>query len=351
MKHLFRFIVKSESSALTALSIIDSGGAQIALVCDSNDRLLGTLTDGDIRRALIKGGCLDDPVDSMMNSSFKYISTQDDPQKGFELMRTNGIKHLPIIDQCGTLVDLLLANEAKDFDVIPNPIVIMAGGKGTRLMPFTSNCPKPMLPINGTPILEILIKQCADNGFQNFYISVNYLKEQIIDYFGDGSKFGVNISYLIEDKPLGTAGSLKLLPTTVDKPFLILNGDVLSRLNYRHVLQFHIDHHSTATLCVRDYSIDVPFGVVQNNGYVFTGIHEKPTYKYNVNAGIYVVDPSLLSLLNINEACDMPTLIHRANQAGRTVSVCPVHEYWIDVGRPDTFKAAIADWQPLDKTD
>ena len=202
-----------------------------------------------------------------------------------------------------------------------------------------------MLLVGDKPMLQILLEQCIASGFQTFYISVNYLKEQIIDYFKDGSRWGVSIQYLIENEPLGTAGSLQLLPDSIKEPFLVLNGDVLTRLNPLQLLHFHTDHQSQATLCVREHETTIPFGVVQTDGIDLAGFDEKPTYKYLVNAGIYVVNPELLALLPRHQFTDMPTLLLESQNSGYRVAVCPIHEYWLDVGRPDSLSKAQDDWR------
>jgi NDP-sugar pyrophosphorylase family protein len=193
-------------------------------------------------------------------------------------------------------------------------------------------------------MLEIILEQCIGSGFEKFYFSVNYLKEQIVDYFEDGSSWGVSIDYLIEEKPLGTAGSLQLLPSTLREPFLVLNGDLLCKLDFRHLIQFHREYASAATLGVREYVTSIPFGVVEINGCELAHINEKPVYRQHVNAGIYIIDPLLLPLLSLNEVIDMPAFLIKAQQAGHRVSVCPIHEYWLDVGRHETLEEAKLMW-------
>jgi NDP-sugar pyrophosphorylase family protein len=259
-------------------------------------------------------------------------------------MRREVLRQIPVLDDEGRVVQLLLLQELLSPPQLSNAVVIMAGGKGTRLRPHTEHCPKPMLPVGDQPMLEILLEQCIASGFRQFYLSVNYLKEQIIDHFADGSRWGVSIEYLVENEPLGTAGSLQLLPDALKAPFLVLNGDVLTRLNPSQLLRFHNEHQAQATLCVREHELTVPFGVVQTNGVELAGFAEKPTYRHLVNAGVYVIDPQLLPLLPPHQATDMPSLLQAAQQAGHRVAVCPIHEYWIDVGRPETLEEAHATW-------
>jgi NDP-sugar pyrophosphorylase family protein len=259
-------------------------------------------------------------------------------------MHRDVLRHIPVLDQDGRVVQLLLLQELLNSQQLTNPVVIMAGGKGTRLQPHTQHCPKPMLPVGDQPMLEILLEQCIASGFRQFYLSVNYLKEQIIDHFADGSRWGVKIKYLLEDEPLGTAGSLKLVPDSVTEPFLVINGDVLTRLNPSQVLQFHKETNAHATLCIREHMVSIPFGVVDTNGIDLAAFEEKPTYQYFVNAGVYVIDPQVLQFLSLNKAMDMPALLQVAQEAGFRVVVCPIHEYWLDVGNPESLEQAKKTW-------
>ena len=329
---------------LEALRIIDRGAAQLALVVDDQQRLLGTLTDGDIRRGLLHGETLETPAERLMNRQFRFVRSSEDHAAVLEMMRQDVLRQIPMLDTEGRVVQLLLLQELLEPPLLPNAVVFMAGGKGTRLRPHTEHCPKPMLPVDGKPMLEILLEQCIASGFREFYFAVNYLKEQIIEHFRDGKGWGVSIDYLVEDEPLGTAGSLQLLPRSLQEPFLVMNGDVLTRLNPRQLLRFHVEHEAAGTLCVREHTINVPFGVVQTKGVELAGFEEKPSYSQLVNAGVYVVDSQLLPLLPPHQATDMPSLLQSAQQAGHRVAVCPIHEYWIDVGRPETLHQASKDW-------
>ena len=338
--------IGTDSSLRDAISAIDRGGVRIALMLDENGRLVGTLTDGDIRRRLLGGMDLDGPASQVVQRKFHAAPKELDPVEAMALLRLHSIDQLPIIDADARLLGLYLLDDLLEQPpaCLPNAVVIMAGGKGTRLRPHTDSCPKPMLLVGDKPMLEILLEQCIACGFRQFYLSVNYLKEQIIDYFLDGSRWGVSIEYLVENEPLGTAGSLQLLPEQIMKPFLVLNGDVLTRLNPTHLLSFHRENQAQATVCVREHEVTVPFGVVQATGVELAGFEEKPTYRYLVNAGIYVIDPQLLTLLPVGRAIDMPTFIEIAQSNCQRVIVCPIHEYWIDVGRPDSLRQAHDDW-------
>ena len=338
------FISPNGSTARDALLVIDKYLPKIALIVEKSGLLVGTLTDGDIRRGLLQGETLEAPAERLMNRQFRFVRSGQDKAVVLEMMRREVVRQIPVLDAEGRVVELLLLQELLEPAKLPNAVVIMAGGKGTRLRPHTAHCPKPMLPIDGKPMLEILLEQCIASGFSQFYLSVNYLKEQIIDHFQDGRRWGVAVDYLVEDEPLGTAGSLQLLPGSVQVPFLVLNGDVLTRLNPSQLLSFHGEHEAAATLCVREHLVTVPFGVVQSKGVELAGFEEKPSYRHLVNAGVYVIEPQLLALLPPHQATDMPTLLQSAQQAGHRVAVCPIHEYWIDVGRPETLKQANREW-------
>ncbi|SEP70708.1 Nucleotidyl transferase [Ectothiorhodospira magna] len=214
-----------------------------------------------------------------------------------------------------------------------------------RLRPFTESCPKPMLRISGKPLLEIILEQCIEAGFFNFYFSVNYLKNHIIDHFQDGQSWGVNIKYLQENKPLGTAGALSLLPERPTEPLMVLNGDVLTRVDYKHLLRFHEEQKSAATLCVREHTTQIPYGVVNMDQLDVIGLEEKPVLTHYVNAGIYMLDPGLLDLVPQDQFFDMPMLLENAIQSQHRISAFPIHEYWLDIGLPETLERAHGEWQ------
>lgn len=339
-----RVTINENSSIIDALNIIENGSYQIALVINETNRLVGILSDGDVRRALIKGNNLESKVNKIMNKNFHSAINTNDKNELLNHMKLKGIRHLPVINKEGILKDLILLEDLTTPRKVTNPVIIMAGGKGKRLRPYTETCPKPMLEVNGKPMLEIVLENFISNGFTNFYISVNYKKEQILDYFGDGSKFGVSINYLIEDKPLGTAGSLKLLPKDINESFIVINGDVLTRLNPLNILRFHNDNNATATIGSREYAITIPFGVINSIGAELKSFEEKPSYSFLVNTGVYVLNPSALSLIKTDSFLDMPCLLERIKKEKNKVVICPIFEYWIDVGRPETFDQAHKEW-------
>ena len=349
MEHLepFSYTVLTQTPIIEALKTVNNPPLYTAFVIDSKNHLKGVLTDGDFRRGLLAGHDLSEAVDTFMKRDPTVALETITQKEAKEIFQKKSINFLPLLTQQGELKKILIADSFCPDAKGNKTAVIMAGGKGSRLYPLTKNCPKPMLKIDGKPILEILIKQCIEAGFGKFYISVNYLKNQIINYFGDGERIGASIEYLEEDCPLGTAGSLQLLPKSVVDPFLVLNGDLLTSFDYSHVMRFHAEHAPSATVCVREHITQIPFGVVQTDGHRLVGFKEKPTYRQFVNAGVYVVNPSILRHLEPNTALDMPSLLAHVQAAGSDVMVCPIHEYWLDIGRPEALNAAQQEWKHI----
>ncbi|MDC1036185.1 nucleotidyltransferase family protein [Alphaproteobacteria bacterium] len=344
MRDLVDFLVRPDDGLREVIESIDRGAAQIALVADAENKLLGVITDGDIRRAMLRGESLTSLAEDIMFRDFRSIPSAATEEEALAIMRCETLHQIPAIDEHGRVVRLFLLEELIKPKKRPNPVVIMAGGEGKRLRPLTQNCPKPMLQIGGKPLLEIILEQCIDAGFQYFYFSVNFLKNQIIDYFGDGERWGVRIDYLEETQPLGTSGALSLLPQKPSEPLLVLNGDVLARVDYGRLLNFHDEHQAAATLCVREYATQIPYGVVEMDGLDVKSLLEKPVLSHYVNLGIYLLDPKLLDLVPHDRFFDMPQLLETAMQHQHRVGAFPIHEYWVDVGRPDTFEEAQANW-------
>ena len=345
MKELSKYKVSPACTVREAISIIDRGAAQIALVVDHDGHLLGTVTDGDIRRALLRGEGLETPIEGVMHRDFRSLPATATEEDALKLMRREVIHQIPALDDTGRVVRLFLLEELIKPRERPNSVVIMAGGKGERLKHLTSDCPKPMLPVGGKPILEIILEQCIEAGFREFYFSVNYLKEQIQDYFGNGESWQVNIQYVEEDRPLGTAGALSLLPAMPEHPLLVLNGDVLTRVDYGRLLHFHSEHEAAATLCVREHTTQIPYGVVRMDDVTVYAMEEKPVLSHYVNAGIYLLDPGLLELVPSGQFFDMPQLMEKAMAQQHRVSAFPIHEYWLDIGLPETLDRAHQEWQ------
>jgi dTDP-glucose pyrophosphorylase len=343
LRSIQEYCVSPLSSLRKAVEIIDRGAAQIALVTDSN-RLIGIITDGDVRRGLLRGESLDAPVTNIMRRDFRSLPASATAADALALMQRETLHQIPVLDGNGSVVHLFLLEDLIKPQKLPNSVVIMAGGEGKRLRPLTRDCPKPMLQVSGKPLLEIILKQCVDAGFENFYFAVNFLKEQIQAHFEDGSAWGARIQYLEEDKPLGTAGALSLLPQNPDHPLLVLNGDVLTRVDYTHLLRFHVDHQSAATLCVREHNTQIPYGVVSMDDTRVVALEEKPMLTHYVNAGIYLLNPDMLDLVPKDTFLDMPQLLETAAQQGKPVSAFPIHEYWLDIGHPETLARAHGEW-------
>ena len=335
-------LVTPETPALEALRIIDSSRLQIAMVVDGEGRLLGTVTDGDVRRALLAGKSLTSPVTDIMFRTPTTAPPEADRETLLGLMQAKVLRQLPLVDAEGRVVGLESMMSLLATRELPNPVVLMAGGRGERLRPLTDTCPKPLLKVGGKPILERILENFLSQGFRRFFISVNYKAEMVEEHFGDGTRFGASISYLREDKPLGTAGALTLLPE-LDLPFLVMNGDLLTKVNFAHLLDFHTENSAAGTMCVRDYTTQIPFGVVRTEGNALLRIDEKPSQTVFVNAGIYVLSPAVLRHIPHGEAYDMPRLFETLVARGEKARVFPVRDAWLDIGRMDDYERAQSD--------
>jgi dTDP-glucose pyrophosphorylase len=344
VKDVAELFILSTSTIRHAIEVINRGAAQIALVVDGESRLVATLTDGDVRRALIRGESLDSPVDRVMNRSFRALADATTESEALTCMRREMLHQVPALDRDGRVTHLFLLEDLLNRGFLPNTVVLMAGGEGKRLRPLTNDRPKPMLQIRGKPLLEIILEQCIDAGFKNFYISVHYLKNVIKNHFGDGEKWGVNIDYLEEDEPLGTAGSLSLLPKRPTAPILVMNGDILTRVDFSGMLRFHSEYGAAATLGVREHLTEIPYGVGYADDAYVRGLEEKPIINHNVTAGIYVINPEAMDFIPDNQFFDMPNLVERFIRNDLPVAAFPIHEYWLDVGHPETIVQAEEDW-------
>lgn len=333
-------ILSQEATIREAIRNLNDVAIQIVLICDANNVLIGTLSDGDIRRGLLNGLELDSSIASIINRKPLVAPETLAREAVTQLMSANQIRQIPIVDMSNRVVGLHLWDHLADRVKRPNVMVIMAGGKGTRLLPHTENCPKPMLDIAGKPMLEHILQRAKLEGFKNFLISINYLGEMIENYFECGEKLGIQIDYIREDVPLGTAGSLSLLQEAPNLPFVVSNGDVITDVRYGELLDFHTRHEADATMAVRLHEWQHPFGVVQMRGLEITGFEEKPVLRSHINAGVYVLSPAALKHLVIGEPCDMPTLFKRLQGSGLKTIAYPMHEPWLDVGRPDDLEKA-----------
>ena len=341
-----------ESTILEAIKIIDHTALQIALVVDDERHLLGSVTDGDIRRGILGGVKLEDSVSKVMNSSPHTIPPGTSRQKSRSIMLEYKIHQLPIVDDQGIILGL-----AQMDNVLSGPlsyedrddvwVVLMLGGMGTRLLPLTEGTPKPMLSIGDKPLLETIVGNFVSQGFKNFYFSVNYKADMIEDHFGDGSRFGINISYLHEQSRMGTAGALSLLPERPKGPIVIMNGDILTNNNFRHLVNFHCQNKASATMCVREYEQQVPYGIVTTIGTKLESITEKPSHSYFVNAGIYVIDPDVLDFVPQGQFFDMPQLFDELQKENLESSVFPIRDYWRDIGHHEDLERARSEYQEI----
>ena len=328
-------ILNDNANIQQAIRNLDQVGIKIVMVVNDVDELEGTISDGDIRRGLLKGLDLNSSIESVIRHNPLVVPPEMGRDMVMQLMVANKIQQIPVVNEHRHVVGLHLWDEITTPPTRNNLMVIMAGGMGTRLRPHTENCPKPLLPVAGKPMLEHIIERAKLEGFSHFVIAIHYLGNMIEDYFGNGERLGVKIDYLREQYPLGTAGALGLLVPYPDSPFVVTNGDVITDIRYGELLDFHIRHEAAATMAVRVHEWQHPFGVVQTQGVEIVGFEEKPVARSHINAGVYVLEPDALSVLSADAHCDMPTLFERLQaQVKRTVAY-PMHEPWLDVGRPD----------------
>ena len=339
--------INQKQSIFDAIQVIDKGARQIALVIDAEGTLLGVVTDGDIRRGLLKGIALEQEVSLVMNSTPKVATLTQSKEEIFALMQSKSLHQIPIVDEENRVISLETMDNYFQKQTFNNPVFILAGGLGTRLRPLTNDCPKPLLKIDRKPVLQIILEQLIEDGFHHFIFSINYKKDMIRDYFGDGKTLGVTIEYVEEVEPLGTAGPLSLLKEKSDLPILVMNGDIMTQMNFQHLLRFHHKQQADATICVRAYQQTVPYGVVKINDNELVALEEKPVESYFVNAGIYLLEPKVLELIPTAKKYDMPDLIQQLINTGKDLKVFPIREYWNDIGRLEDFQKAHKDYQDL----
>ena len=337
-------ILAPQDTMEEAVNVLTREALRIALVCDSNGVLLGTITDGDIRRALIQHCAMDTPVTDVMFKEPTVASVADSRESILSSMKNLDLLQIPVVDSSRRVVGLETLQDLVENQRYDNPVFLMAGGFGKRLRPLTQDLPKPMLKVGEKPILETIIEQFVEAGFHNFYISTHFRAEKIGDYFGDGARWGVRIRYVHEEKPLGTAGALGLLPKGLPKlPIIVMNGDLLTKVNFKNLLDFHNDQGGIATMCVCKYDFQIPYGVVEAEGQCVTGIVEKPMHKFFVNAGLYVLNSSLLEQVDGSSYLDMPQFLEAQVKSDAQVNMFPIHEYWLDIGQMDQFERAQID--------
>lgn len=346
MTEISQICLLQNAPIIEAMKIIEQFPEKIAIIVSIDQKIMGTVTDGDIRRGLIRHISVSDPVELIMNRNPITLPVETSFKEIKKVMEKRKISQIPLITQKSTVSQVVLANDLKNLDAKKNTVVLMAGGLGVRLGELTADCPKPMLKVGDKPILEVVIENLKEHGFTDFCIAVNYKAEIIENHFKDGSDFGVSISYIREKERLGTAGALSLLQLENDFPLIVMNADVLTKVNFSQFLENHIKNSFKASMCVRRYDLQVPFGVVHVEDQLIKKIEEKPTQSFFVNAGIYALNSEVLKMIPKDTFYDMPTLfdqIIKLNQAN--AGVFPIHEYWMDVGRKDDFRQAQVDFK------
>jgi dTDP-glucose pyrophosphorylase len=323
-----------------AIRNLDQVAIKIVLVVNEKGTLEGTISDGDIRRGLLKGLDLNSLIESVIHRNALVVPPEMGREMVMQLMVANKIQQIPVVDEQHHVIGLHLWDEITTIPTRSNLMVIMAGGMGTRLRPHTENCPKPLLLVAGKPMLEHIIERAKLGGFSHFVLAIQYLGHMIEDHFGNGERLGVQIDYLREQSPLGTAGALGLLNPRPEAAFVVTNGDVITDIRYGELLDFHIRHDADATMAVRVHEWQHPFGVVQTRGVEIVGFEEKPVARSHINAGVYALDPDSLNFLCTDDHCDMPTLFERLQKKSKRTVAYPMHEPWLDVGRPDDLLSA-----------
>lgn len=337
-----------DANIRAVMAAIDLNKKGIALVVDTERRLLGTITDGDVRRALLENLPLETPASQLLaRKAERYIKpvtarVGTDQATLLALMEERFVHQVPLVDEAGRVVDLITLDDLVPDSDLSMQAVIMAGGFGKRLLPLTEETPKPMLPVGDRPLMQRTIEQLRGAGIRRVNVTTHYLPEKITEHFGDGAAFGVDLNYVAEDTPLGTAGALGLMERPTE-PMLVINGDVLTRVNFRTMLAYHREHQASLTVAVRRFSMQVPYGVVDAEEGNVTAVREKPEVHFLVNAGIYLLDPSVYEFIEPGTRADMPDLIHRLLQAGKTVSSFLIHEYWLDIGKHADYERAQED--------
>ncbi|MCB2308246.1 nucleotidyltransferase family protein [Clostridium estertheticum] len=337
------YCIGTSSTIKEAMKVIDKNLTGGALVVNENNELVGTITDGDIRRAMIKGLSINNSIEGTYFKNFKFVTEKHSKKKAKEYMLSNNIRQVPVIDKDKKLIDLYFLDDILSYDKKDNYVFILAGGLGTRLRPLTETVPKPMLLIGDKPILELIIEQFKEYGFNNFMISLNYKGEIIEDYFEDGKKFGVKIEYIRETKKLGTAGSIALVKEKFIKPFIVINGDILTGIDFEKFLNHHIKNEFNITVGVRNYEVNIPYGVLVTDNMLIESLEEKPTYKFNINGGVYVVNPEIIKYIHENEVYNMTDLIEDAINNKYKSGIYEITEYWKDIGQIEDYRKANTD--------
>ena len=341
-------LIRPDQPIRDALELIDKESLRIALVIDNNFLLLGVITDGDIRRGLLNNLNLESPVSKVMNINPITAKAGTSRRDLLDFMSKEKLLAIPLVED-GIICGLEAFQTETVISKYENPVFIMAGGFGSRLKPLTDNCPKPLLKIGKKPILEIVLKRFIEAGFVNFYISTHYLPEMISNYFGDGSKWNINIHYVHEESPLGTGGALGLLPSDISNlPLILINGDVLTNVDFEKLLKFHVKNNASATMCVREYEYQVPYGVIDGQNSIVKSMEEKPIQRFFVNAGVYIISSEVRKSVVKYQHIDMPSVLENFLDDSAKVMMFPIYEYWLDIGSMEDYLRAQNDILHID---
>jgi len=342
---LDKVIVSPNETISDSISVLDRSGLGILFLAEEDRKLVGIITDGDIRRAMLRNVSFDQPCIMIAHRDPVTAPPQVSPLEALHLMdsgRSFIINNLPVVDAEGRIVGLILRSDLVAEEPLDLSAVIMAGGFGTRLLPLTEELPKPMLLVGGTPLMELIIERLRQAGIRKVNVTTNYKQDKIIDYFGDGHAYGVDIKYVTEDQPLGTAGALGLMEKP-SEPLLIINGDILTRIDFRSMVTFHREHKAELTVAVRSYEVQVPYGVIECDGPQVRRLREKPVYNFLVNAGVYLMEPTVHQYIPNGQRFDMTDLIQHLLDMGRPVVSFPIVEYWLDIGQHSDYEQAKED--------
>ncbi len=341
------FIAISSSTVREAMRRIENNKKGLLFIVDSQFKLIGSLSDGDIRRGILNGAQLDEPILGLMNTHPFHISLEEQAMADLKFFEEKGFKMIPVCDNEGRILHLISPEPEKNFPPLDNPVVLMVGGRGIRLEPLTQNIPKPLLKVGNKPILQTILERLHLFGFRNIFLCTNYLSDHIEKFCGDGSEFGLNIKYFKEEIKLGTIGAVKYLEDQLNLPFLVMNGDLLTSLNYRSVLDFHIEHQAQLTIGSASYKTKVPYGVIQTEGHQVTSILEKPTYSFRISGGIYALSPKVLGLIPKGNFYDITDLMENLLKQNHSVVAFPIEEYWLDIGQHQDYEKANLDYKSL----
>lgn len=338
-----KYCVQVDATIKDAMEAIDRNLTGGVFIVDENKRVIGVVTDGNIRRAILNGHSIYDGVKDIYTTNFKYVNKLVSKQKVKEIMLTFKIRQLPLLDEHGRLSEIYFLDDIISYKKKDNYVFILAGGLGTRLRPLTEKLPKPMLEVGEKPILERIIEQFKEYGFVNFIISINYMGEVIEEYFKDGRDFNVNIQYVKEEKKLGTAGSIKLAEKKLNKPFIVINGDILTGIDFDSFLNYHKENQYDITVGVRNYEMRVPYGVMVMENELIKSLEEKPTYTFYINSGVYVLNKEVVDYIPYNKEYNMTDLIEDVIKDKGKCGTYSITEYWSDIGHMEDFKKANED--------